>query len=108
MPFFLFQAATFIAGYAFPVLPYELFVPLPWILAYFIEKPTVKVTVTRLVIFITYWGALYGAGVHSLALLALLDGQFKLENLGMGGTPEAGLCSALPPPTPRHPTSKLA
>jgi len=64
MGFFLFDAATFIASYAFPILPYELFLIMPWALAYFAEGGRVQLftlKIETLVVFMTYWGAIYGA-----------------------------------------------
>lgn len=96
MGFFLFDAATFIASYAFPILPYELFLIMPWALAYFAEGGRVQLftlKIETLVVFMTYWGAIYGGGVHTLALTAVVGTGFKTENLGLDGSvPAEGMC----------------
>mmetsp|Transcript_79300 Transcript_79300/g.175959 ORF Transcript_79300/g.175959 Transcript_79300/m.175959 type:complete len:262 (-) Transcript_79300:93-878(-) len=79
-----------LAYIAFPILPYEIFIFLPIIWAYFVEKPHPKITVPRLIVAITYFGAIYGGGVHTVAALAVLSG---MPDIGAGH----GLCRALPP-----------
>jgi len=77
---------------------------MPWALAYFAEGGRVQLftlKIETLVVFMTYWGAIYGGGVHTLALTAVVGTGFKTENLGLDGSvPAEGICSALPPPTP--------
>jgi hypothetical protein len=88
-PFSLFPA---IAYFAFPILPYEIFFFFPLFFAYYAEKPTAKITLRLLITIMTYWGAIYGGGVHYIALLAVTSGVVI--------DPAHSICKALPPPTP--------
>ena len=81
-----------VAYIAFPLLPYELFLFMPFVFAYFVEKPTDKITITRLVAFITYFGAIWGGLVHYIALGAVLSGVITDS--------DHSICAALPAPTP--------
>lgn len=81
-----------LAYMAFPILPYELFMWMPVVIAYYAEKPTEKVTLPRLITFTTYFGGLYGGLVHYVALLSVLSGIPHLDK-------DHGICTALPPPT---------
>jgi len=80
---------------AFPILPYELFFFLPIVFAYYVEKPTVKITMPRLIVTITYVGGIYGGLVHYIALLSVLSG---ILTANPGINQERGICTALPSP----------
>jgi len=86
-PLSIFPAIAYIA---FPILPYELFIFMPVPFAYFAENPHPKITVARLITFITYWGAGYGGLVHYVALFSVLSGLPKIDA-------HHGICTALPP-----------
>ena len=81
-----------IAYFAFPILPYEIFILIPYFIAYYAEKPTERITITRLVAFITYFGGIWGGIVHYVAFLAVLA-RVVIDQ-------DHSICAALPAPTP--------
>jgi len=81
---------------AFPILPWEIFILLPLLYAYFIEKPGDKLTNNRLLVGFTYWGGIYGGVVHTVAVLAVFSG---LLTVNPGVNEQRGICTALPKPS---------
>ena len=84
--------------YVFLILPWELFIVLPWVLAVLAERALQgkgPFEMSHLVLFITLFSAVYGAGGHALGLIQAVDTY-------LGGE---GICVAMPPPV--HPCTGL-
>jgi len=78
----------------FPLVPWELFLIMPIVLAYLMNRalkdPTVtRGTVSHLLTFVTYFSALWGGAAHS-------GGLYQAVDTMLGGV---GICAALPPRT---------
>jgi len=79
---------NWVFAFAFPLLPYELFTFLPWVVAYLAY--TKKVTINALTGFTTLFPAVFFGIVHAGGTIQFIQVWFGLP----------GICGALPPPTP--------
>jgi len=79
---------NWVFAFAFPLLPYELFTFLPWVLYYLASSK--KVSVGSLTGFLTLFAALFFGIVHALGTIQFIQVWFGLP----------GICGALPAPTP--------
>jgi hypothetical protein len=79
---------NWVFAFAFPLLPYELFTFMPWVIAYMAKKGTFSIgTLTG---FTTLFPAVFFGIVHALGTVQFIQVWFGLP----------GICGALPPPTP--------
>lgn len=79
---------NWVFAFAFPLLPYELFTFIPWVVVYLAY--TNKVSIGALTGFTTLFAAVFFGIVHAGGTIQFVQVAFGLP----------GICGALPPPTP--------
>jgi len=98
---YIIGAINVLLYYVFPLFPWEGFIVFPWLFAYFasaaIKDQYAAPTLSTLVTFFTWWGAIFAGGAHTLGLYQGIEVWFGQD----------GICVPLPNPTPGGPFCHL-